>query len=322
MFSKAEIRGVLTGLAAIAILLLVAISMPAVIPGQELLQSLRFHVAGGLLVLPILLLLTAARGRALILAVLIGASLVQGALIVKRQLDKRAEMAAQTPVTHFSLLSFNVLSGNGRGPDIAAYIVRTLPDIAVIMETPGIEGQLDSLAPLYPYRVGCAVSVSCDTSLMSRTPLHDPKLYLLQPFGRQRLIVAKTTIDGQDVTVVAVHLSKPYFDEAAWVELWQVRDVLHSITGPVVVTGDFNAAAWSEALVDFTSNSHLVPPPRYPATWPVRLGPLGVPIDNMFSRDGALIESIDALDSSIGSNHRGLLAQIAIMPPSAVSPTP
>ncbi len=132
--------------------------------------------------------------------------------------------------------------------------------------------------------------------------------------------MAKTTINGQDVTLVAIHLSKPYFDEAAWVELRQAGYFLQGIKGPVVLTGDFNAAAWSGTVADFVANNALVPPPRFPATWPVRLGPLGVPIDNMFSRDGALIESIDALDSSIGSNHRVSLAQIAIMPPPRSAP--
>lgn len=313
LISKIELRGVLTGLALVAVGLLLAISVPIGIPVLDVLPSLRFHIGVALLALPILLLLVGARWRALLLAALILASLGQGALVVYRQLQGRAAMATQSPLTTFSLLSFNVLSGNPRGGEIADYITSTLPDIAVIMETPGIEDYLPKLAADYPYRVGCANTKTCDLSLLSRTPLRGAKMYLLKPFERERLITAQTTINGQDVTLVAVHLSKPYFDEAAWGELWQVQRLLATISGPVVLTGDFNAAVWSNPVAAFVATNKLVPPPYFVPTWPVKLGPLGVPIDNMFSRDGALIEDVTALDTSHGSNHRGLLAHIAIM---------
>lgn len=319
---KAEIRGVLTGFGAVGLVLLVAISAGSVIPGQELLGSLRFHIGIALLGLAIALVLTGARWRAAVMGATICASLGQGALVMATQLSARAQMADQTPLAQFKLLSFNVLATNPRGADIAAYMVKTLPDVAVIMETPGIQSQIGALSATFPYHAGCANPTTCDLSLFSRTPLRDVKVIKSWTFQRERLIVAKTTIKGQDVTLVAIHLSKPYFDESAWVELRQAGYLLQGIEGPIVLTGDFNAAAWSGNVADFVAHNGLVPPPRFPATWPVRLGPLGVPIDNMFSRDGALIESIDALDSSIGSNHRGLLAQIAIVPQAAAIPAP
>lgn len=313
MHYKSEIRGLLTGLALVALLVLAAVSVPAIIPGQELLHSLRFHIAIGALALPVLLSIFGARWRALLVAALILTSIGQGALIVIAQLNTRAPMVAQVPVAHFNLLSFNVLASNKRGPDIAAYMLQTLPDVAVILETPGIEDQISELSTAFPYHAGCSTPQECDLSLFSRTPLRDVQVLRSRTFQRERLIVAKTTIGGQDVTVVALHLSKPYFDESALSELWQVINVIQDIEGPVVLSGDFNAAAWSGNVATFVERAHLVPPPWFPATWPVRLGPLGVPIDNVFSRNGALIESVEAMGSSIGSNHRGLVARIGIM---------
>lgn len=52
--------------------------------------------------------------------------------------------------------------------------------------------------------------------------------------------------------------------------------------------------------------------PSYPATWPVRLGPFGVPIDNMWTRGPLFIASIQALDDAMGSNHRGILAELSL----------
>ena len=70
--------------------------------------------------------------------------------------------------------------------------------------------------------------------------------------------------------------------------------------------------AWSDLVARFAADTQLVPPPYYPATWPIRFGALGVPIDNMFTRGGARIEAIEAMDDPLGSNHRGLLATVGL----------
>jgi len=56
----------------------------------------------------------------------------------------------------------------------------------------------------------------------------------------------------------------------------------------------------------------LAPGPAYPATWPVRSGPLGVPIDNLFARGPLVITDIAALPDAMGSNHRGIKAIISV----------
>ena len=161
MIFKAEIRGVLTGLGAVGLVLLAAISVGTVIPGQELLGSLRFHIGIALLALAIALLLAGARWRALLLGAIICASLGQGALVIMDQLSARSPMAGQTPLAQFKLLSFNVLATNPRSAEIAAYMAETLPDVAVIMETPGIQSQIAGLSATFPYHVGCANPATC-----------------------------------------------------------------------------------------------------------------------------------------------------------------
>ena len=59
----------------------------------------------------------------------------------------------------------------------------------------------------------------------------------------------------------------------------------------------------------------LAPGPAYPPTWPVELGPLGVPLDNVFTRAPLAVQSVEAIPDPMGSNHRGLLAGIALAPP-------
>ena len=311
MTIKPEIRGILTGLSLVLVVVLVAISMPPRIPGQELLHSLRFHIALVGLALPVMLLLTGARWRALFMGLLVALSLGQGAMVIM------AQQATRSPVPGgdapgFTLMSFNVLSSNRSGRELADYIIATAPDVAVIMEAPGIARYLPDLLKTFPYKLGCESSASCDLMMLSRTPFASSRVRLLYPLNRERLILGVTEIAGRKVNIVGMHLSKPYFDETAGIELGRIQNALIGLEGPTVVAGDFNAAAWSRSVARFAERAGLEPPPFYPATWPVRAGALGVPIDNVFSRGGAVIESISATPSAFGSNHLGLIAKVRL----------
>ncbi|MBU1305425.1 MAG: hypothetical protein KKF33_07895 [Alphaproteobacteria bacterium] len=311
MILKAEVRGMATaGLLAFAAALFL-ISVPRGLPGVELLQSLRFHIAALAIPLAILLIWAGARWRAALVLLLAVASVGQGLLPVIDGYQRR-DAVTGTVLANIKVLSFNVLTGNYRGRAAADYIISEAPDIAVVMETPGIRAYLDDIAKVLPYRVGCERPRTCDLTVFSRTPIDNPQMLLMPPFMRERLAIARTTIDGVPLTVVGAHLSKPYFDEAAWVELQNVHAVLGGIEGRVIVSGDFNAAAWSDEVANFSAASDLVPPPWHPGTWPVRFGALGVPIDNMFTRGDILIDTIDSPDDSFGSNHRALRAQISL----------
>lgn len=318
MTLKAELRGAGTaGLLGFAGVLLL-ISVPRGIPGIELLQSLRFHIAALGIPLALALLLGGARWRAGLAIVLMGASLTQGALPLVEGYQRRGAVEGDVLST-IKVLSFNVLS-NRQGKSAADFIIREAPDIAVIMEAPGIESFRDDIAKVLPYRLGCDTRQHCDIAVFSRTPFIDPQIHRLPPFFRERLAVAATVINGVPLTVVGIHLSKPYFDEAAWTELDIARKAIDAIDGRVIVSGDFNAAAWSDEVATFSNRTDLVPPPMHPATWPVRAGPLGVPIDNMFTRGAALIDTIEAPSDSYGSNHRALLAEVSLLSDPATLP--
>lgn len=301
----------LTGLAAVALVVLFLISFETPIPGISILQTLRFHIALPMLLLPLLLFADGARLRGLLMAVAIFVSIGEGAQDIYYQQKTRWALDDRVDPNPIKILSYNVLAVNDQPQAVVDYIIDTLPDVAVIMETPGIEAYLDRLAEVFPYRAGCADTVNCDLSIISRTPLENVLVDNLE-FQRQRLITAETIINGRRLTVVGAHLTKPYFDTSAWAEMWKLTHTLRKLSGPVVLAGDFNAAAWSGDVRWFVNRSALLPPPYYPATWPVKAGVFGVPIDNMFTQGGALIQSIAATPDALGSNHFGLLAEVGL----------
>ncbi|WP_172123620.1 MULTISPECIES: endonuclease/exonuclease/phosphatase family protein [unclassified Devosia] len=316
MISRSEIRGVLTGLAVTALVLLVGGTVWPLLPGQPLLQTLRFHSALLCLALAIALAIAGSRWRAGLLALLALLSVGQGGWIIYGQQQARQAAAARPVTQTVELVSFNILNNNTEnGPAIAGMLAASSADVAFTLESAPLFPELGALAAVYPYRIGCEQELTCDLTMFSRTPLEDVQTLSLSNFSQQRVITARTRIGGEAVTLVAVHLTKPYFDMQSEAELRRLRDILEAVEGPAIIAGDFNAAPWSYAINRLVRGSQLQVAPFYPSTWPPEFGPLGVPIDNVFTRGNAVVESLAALPETFGSNHRGLRARIGITAP-------
>lgn len=307
-----EIRGALTALALVACVALAAASISIWQPGQALLASLRFHIAAGLFVLIVLLALSRAWRRALLFLVPLGASLGQGALVIYNQQQPRIEAAAEGMTPLFKVMSFNLMTDNRNGARVAEYIVASGADVVMLMEATPLRPYRDRLLESYPYVAGCEDFSRCGTTILSRTPLEDIKLSPLSAVWPDRLVTAATEIGGTRVNLVLAHLVKPYFDEFPFEETHRLAKAMEGLDGPLLLAGDFNAAAWSDNIDRLVQRAGLLPPPMYPATWPVRAGPLGVPIDNLFTRGSLVIDRIEAFADAMGSNHRGLTAEVSL----------
>lgn len=310
MVSWGEFRGALLALGGLLVVVLAVIIIEPGLPGELLLQTLRFHLAAGGVVLALLVMLAGARWRGFLLLLLVLGSAAHGANLLIEFQNRRVDHAA-APLATLDFLSFNVLARNPQAEELVQSIIDEPPDVLLVMETPGIRPYLDRLATVLPYRIGCAQPERCDISLHSRIPFDDAEIMDLPPLGRQRLVTARLTVDGQGVTFVGVHLTKPYYDNFAELELWRIDRVLRNIEGPLVLAGDFNSASWFTPLATIGRRNDLAPGPTQPPTWPVRLRSFGVPIDNIFTRGAAQIITIAAGENH-GSNHRPLRAEIGL----------
>ncbi len=309
----AEIRGVLTGFGLVAAGVLVLAQVDLGLPGQSLLQSLQLHMGVALLGLALLLALARARWRA---GLVVAMAVFAGGHVMWRVADQyegRGALAGLERAAQFTLLSFNVLNSNDRHEELADYIAGSGADFAFIMEAGRLRQHFEQLEAVYPYRVGCEQGGPCDLLMLSKLPLENAEIRSLGNTHPNRMIVAQTEIGGEALTLVAAHLTKPYFDDAGLFEARRLTRQLAAIEGPLVLAWDFNSAPWADAIDDLVHGAALLPPPRYNATWPTELGPLGIPIDHMFSRAPIIIEDIEALSDPLGSNHLGLIAKLAIV---------
>jgi endonuclease/exonuclease/phosphatase (EEP) superfamily protein YafD len=314
MINRSEISGLVTGFGLVLAAVLFACSKDLGLPGQDMLQTIRFHLAIFMAGIVVLLLMTGAWRRSLFFLLIGLISAGEGAWFIARQQMPRAEIASLPTETSFTVLSFNVLMSNvTNGDEIAEMLKASGADVVVLMEARPLYAYVRQLAETYPYKVGCDDERGCDLMLMSKTELTHANIHSLSRFVSNRLITAKTVIGGEQIDLVAAHLSKPYFDSVSDTEVGVMSRFLNRETeGAMVMAGDFNAAAWSKNLLRMVRFNELMPGPWYPGTWPVELGPLAIPIDNMFTRSPAIIEEISATPDSHGSNHRGLIAKVAI----------
>lgn len=210
------------------------------------------------------------------------------------------------------VLFFNVLADNtANAGRIVAAARLSDADIVIFAESEAFRPALAALREDYPYRIPC--ERHCGLAVLSRFPLAptDAGQGPLAWGGR----LASVTVTPQDAppfALVAAHKLKPWFAGQVAAEDASLRERINAIAGPLLVVGDFNAAPWSaptRALIDATG----LRAPRLPVpTWPVAAGRFGVPIDNVFVRGGARLTHLQPFGDDLGSNHRGLLAEVAI----------
>lgn len=221
-----------------------------------------------------------------------------------------------------TMLSINIMGDNtANGAKIADFILGSGADVVLIQESAPIGPEIDRIKVTYPYRLGCgAKTITCDSSLWSKTPLVTGDVYTASPIYRDRLMIASVDVGGVMFNFANVHLTKPYFDNMHAVELKKISERLGAVQGPLVVAGDFNASILTPDVRGFLARNKLMAAGLEPHTWPVNYPALGMAIDHVFVRDPLRIERLTRIDDPLGSNHFGLMAEIILIDPTATYP--
>jgi endonuclease/exonuclease/phosphatase (EEP) superfamily protein YafD len=290
-------------------LVMVAV-LPHLLPGTLFvhLDQGRLHAGVGFIACALVLFLLRAPVRALVSAV---AGSVMLASIALFALNSLAPTAPDRQ-PDLSMISFNVLGFNPRGADLAAFLASQAPDVAVILEAPALHDDLDTMNAAFPFNAGCGLGARCDLAVFSRHPLGDVEII---PFFtiHGRLVRAVIEIDGHDVTLLAAHLTKPYFGDWHDQQMDRLLEVLEEVEGPVVLAGDFNSQAFVRAFrthligeADMRLASRLQP--TWPALGSLPLSMAGFAIDHVLVRGAIAPVDVRLIDDPIGSNHRGLVS--------------
>ncbi|AMM86167.1 hypothetical protein AZF01_19015 [Martelella sp. AD-3] len=211
------------------------------------------------------------------------------------------------------LIEFNMLYSNRNGAAIADWLEAQNADIVYALESNPIWRHLDALSETYPYCAGCTRDGrSDDLIVLSKFPLQDVSIMSLGKVASNRFIRSRIEVEGSTVTLVAMHLTKPYFDNFQQEELMQARRFLRAAEGPVILGGDFNSSLISPDIRAFIEALGLRSHAHEPRTWPAGAPSIGLPIDHILVRPPAHIDTLTRMKDSLGSNHFGLIAEISI----------
>ncbi|MCE8419318.1 hypothetical protein LZ190_11450 [Rhodovulum sulfidophilum] len=211
------------------------------------------------------------------------------------------------------ILFFNVCIENDLPAEtIVRAALRQDPDIIVFAEAEAVAGGLPLLKDRYDFVSPCRPG-ACQIVLAARSR---PKRFWrmsLNPAWPDRYAVAEIeTPSGKRVFLAGLQLLKPWMSGLADTELERLTAQLGWLPGPAVAIGDFNAAPWSRTLSQIHRDTGMATARLPTATWPVGAGRFGVPIDQVLVGGGARLVRLSPFGAELGSNHRGLLAEIAL----------
>ncbi len=302
----ASLAGVLTALAA-------AVAILGFGPRDwwlcDLLANLRGHVLLSFVVLiPVLVVLRLRR--------LAGVSGVAVLAVVMLSFQPFAGTAAQGQADSeaLSIMSFN-LSATLRSPDgIRRYLEDTAADIVILQEyTPEWHAELAVLSERFPYTVVEPQTGYFGIAMFSRVPLAGAEA-LPFPGTDMPYIAATAMIDERPLALIGLHLDWPMTPSSFARRNQQMDYLLANMpTSAFVACGDWNMTPWSawyrrlkaSGLHDGDPGNRLL------ATWPTRLGWLGIAIDHCFASSDVHIVS-KRVGPRLDSDHRPILVGISL----------
>jgi endonuclease/exonuclease/phosphatase (EEP) superfamily protein YafD len=270
-------------------------------------------VAAGLVTLAGLSLLRSprwwpARITALVLAIgLIAAATPWAWLRTSSQSLPASQAPAEAPSETLRLVTLNVWAGN-TDPDAAGrFLADGDFDVIALQEVSGAAGPtLDRIETSHPNQVGCRWRVR----LLTRLPVNDAGCVDEEVLPAAWL---STTLQGEPVTIVAVHLARPVNEsrhrrQMEGLAAWLAARPEHNL----VLMGDFNVSQGSVLMRDL--EAELAPLERVTIarrTWPSRhLSPVPViGIDHVWLGPGLCAGAV-RVGPHVGSDHRPVMAAV------------
>ncbi|OWV80224.1 endonuclease [Rhizobium sp. R634] len=272
-----------------------------------------FQIHLGVLFIAASLVILAIRRHAYGFVLLLASLLLTAhGVVMLREFADEDRGAGTAPL--FRLMSFNVAIDNWKNSTaIADMVIASNADVVNLMEAKPLTFHLQRLFKVYPYHIGCDHGKdSCDTLLLSKRPFVTRQVASIGSLRKDRLVVAGVEFGGQTFNFVSAHLTKPYFDDYQAEELGDLGKALGAISGPLVLSGDFNSSSIAPGIQAFLRKQKLKTVAPEPATWPIAAGRFGIAIDHIFARAPLHLTSLKRLDDNLGSNHSGLIAEFVL----------
>lgn len=226
---------------------------------------------------------------------------------------------ADYPAVNQNELELMTANLYGRNDEHARFIElarRARPDVLLLLEyTPDWAAALAPLEVDYPYRLVDERPGFFGMALFSRFPLVE---------ARRVDLLGVPAIDAQlalgasgRLRLIGVHTKPPMSEVLARernAQLDLVADLVVAETGPLIVTGDFNATPYSPVLSNWLERTALTDARRgrgFGISWPTSLPLLGIPIDHVFISEDFLVNA-HYYGPAFGSDHYPVVTRLSL----------
>ncbi len=240
-------------------------------------------------------------------------SLLWNAQLV-HSMQQTAELTSNSTAKPLRVMVFNLKETNQNHVAAIEHVLKADADIVCLLEPSEIwRLSLEPLRVRYPHRVeelrDGAFSIACYT----RLPLKSSEVRRYTNWG---LPVVLLNLDhlGTPLTFIGMHPLPPMGGEDArdWRDqLSQIGTLAASISGAVIVAGDFNATPWCEGMRLLRDKGGLQfrsVDPVWPPTWGLNL-PMMIPIDHVLVKGGLTVQK-RVIGPEMGSDHRSVMVEI------------
>ncbi|MEM7221364.1 MAG: endonuclease/exonuclease/phosphatase family protein [Pseudomonadota bacterium] len=223
--------------------------------------------------------------------------------------------AASRPLV---VTTFNMGGGRVDEEAFLAYLDEKDPDILLLQESYRIpKPLLARLAARFDHFGPGQVPRRHSRMIFSRTPI--PVGHRIRIARRNSFLVFQVELGDRRATVITLHAANPTWDRGfeARNKLFKALKLhLPNYEQPIIVAGDFNTTSWSryfQALTEGTELRDAAKGQGWVATWPARLGDLGIGIDHILVSDDIEVAWI-ASGPNVGSDHLPVTAWLRLAP--------
>ncbi len=206
---------------------------------------------------------------------------------------------------------FNTYKNNFDFAAIVAEVLRLDADVVSLVEMSDEKKRsvLTTLKAKYPFTYDCKGVFFCELAVISKYPIIETDANANWA-GAPHI---RATLGGAmaGVTVVAVHTTR--FPHSRW-QLLQVKELgkkLETISGELVIMGDFNATPFSRITASMEQGANVVRLTELP-TWPSFIQLPQLAIDHIFASKGFRVVGNQQIGNSAGSDHYPILMTLAL----------
>lgn len=205
---------------------------------------------------------------------------------------------------------FNLFFKNDDLDAIEKEVLRLDADIISLVEfTEGKRPLLDRLRVRYPYQAECSVVWNCHLAIFSKYPLS--AVQAKSQWEGPPFISAQVGGALQGLTVYGVHTTRFPHSRAQLAQVTALVKSMESVSGKLLVMGDFNATPYSRVTSIVAEGLGLDRLTSLP-TWPSTVEVPQLAIDHIFASRGTRVLAGQQIGYASGSDHYPVVMTLGI----------